>query len=222
MKDLTGAYLSGLISNGSAKLPAFEVRGICLPQRMNLEEDRIMKKQRMIVFAVLAAILIASCACSLLPFAPSLPESRRLGDMTIHYPEGWDSQGQEDILVISPEEIGDFFDMQARPVFIAIFGFQDEWVSEIYEEAGDLLDEIADELMAESLGSKETVEGDGATWLSASAEGTFDLFERSVVGWLAVTVRGDEFAFILAAAPENEWEEYENTFDAMLERIEFD
>ncbi len=181
-----------------------------------------MKRQRKIVFAALPVVLIVSCTCSLLPFGPSLPESRRLGDMTIHYPEEWHAERQESVLVVSPEEIGELYDLQPQPLFIVVFGLQDEWVSEVYEDAGGLLDEIADEITAESLGIRETVEGTGANWKRASAEGTFDLFDMSVVGWLAVTIRLEEFAFVLAAAPESEWQEYENIFDAMLERIEFD
>jgi hypothetical protein len=193
-----------------------------LAWRVDLMEDRIMKKQRTIIYATLSVVLIVGCTCSLLPFGPSLPESRRLGDMTIHFPEEWQSERQESVLVISPEEIGELYDLQPQPLFIVVFGFQDEWVSEVHDDAGGLLDEIAEEIMAESLGNKETVEGTGTSWKRASAEGTFDLFDSSVVGWLAVTIRGDEFAFVLAAAQNNEWEEYERFFDAMLERIEFD
>jgi hypothetical protein len=188
---------------------------------MAKREERIMKQHRTIVLAILAASLIVSCTCSLLPLGPSLPESRRLGDMTIHYPEEWQTEREGEILVISPEEIGDLFDIQPQPLVIAIYGYQEDWVSAVVEDSSELLDEIADEIMAESIGSKETVEGRGSSWQRASGEGTFDLFESSVVGWLAVTVRGDEFALVMAAAPETEWEEYEDIFDAMLERIEF-
>jgi hypothetical protein len=180
-----------------------------------------MKQHRTIVFAMLAASLIVSCTCSLLPLGPNLPESRRLGDMTIHYPEEWQTEREGDILLISPEEIGDLSDIQPQPVFIAFYGFQEDWVSAEVEEPSEILDEIADEIMAESIGSKEAFEGRGASWLRATAEGTFDLFEEPVTGWLAVTIRGNEFAFVLAVAPETEWEEYEDIFDAMLERIEF-
>ena len=182
-----------------------------------------MKQQRKLWLAMLSASLIVSCTCSFLTFGPSLPESRRLGDMNIHYPEGWHTVRQDELLAISPDEIVDIFDsfIQPQPAFVVLSGYQEDWVSEAFIDAADLLDEIADEIFAESLGVKETVDGRGVSWQRASATGTFDLFERSVVGWLATMIRGDEFAFVLAVAPESDWEEYEDIFDAMLERIEF-
>jgi hypothetical protein len=140
--------------------------------------------------------------------------------MTIHYPEGWETEREGDILVLSPESIGDFYEMEPQPMFIVVSGSQDDWVSEVYEDADRLLDEIADEIMADALGNRQTVEGDGISWRRASAEGTFDLFDQSVEGWLAVTIRGEEFSFVLAVAPGDAWDEYERIFDAMLERIE--
>jgi len=185
-----------------------------------------MKQHRTIVLAILAASLIVSCTCSLLPLGPRLPESRRLGDMTIHYPEEWHAERLQELvpnlfLVISPEEIIDVFEMQPQPVLIVVYGDQEWSLGQVHEDERGLLDELTDDLSVESIGSEETIEGRGASWMRTATEGTFDLFESSVVGWLAVVIRGDEFAFVLAAAPESEWEEYEDIFDAMLERIEF-
>jgi hypothetical protein len=99
----------------------------------------------------------------------------------------------------------------------------EDFVGEGIRDLDDLLDEIADEIDADSVGIRETVEADEATWLVAPADGDFDIFDRSVTGWIAVTLRGSrEFAFVLAVAPETEWDEYENTFEAMLDKIEFE
>jgi hypothetical protein len=129
----------------------------------------------------------------------------------------------EVILVISQEEIPEDFDfLSPQPVFIVVFGEQEEWLDQVYEDPGRLLDEVAEIIIADSIGTDETVEGRGASWLRAPAEGAFDLFEEPVVGWLAITIRDYEFAFALAVAPEGEWEALEGVYDAMLERIEFD
>jgi hypothetical protein len=172
---------------------------------------------------IFAGILVVSCTCSLLGSGPRLEEQRSAGDMTVHYPEDWYSEREDEILVFSPEPIGDFFDMEPQPAFIVVSGYLDEWVGEAIRDADDLLDEIADEIDAGSVGRTDTVEGDRVTWLRASAEGEFDIFYRSVTGWIAVTLRGnDQFAFVLAVAPDNAWDEYESTFEAMLEKIEFE
>jgi hypothetical protein len=185
-----------------------------------------MSRRQTLLVLTLAAIVIVSCTCSWLPIGPRLTESRRLGAMTIHYPEDWYTDRVAEILLISSEEIpedsGDLYDLAPQPMFIAVYGEQDEWLSRVHEDPGDLLDEIADEIFAESIGREETVEGRGVSWLRATAEGTFDLFDEPVFGWLAVTIRGDEFAFVLAVAPEGELAELEDVYDAMLERIEFD
>jgi hypothetical protein len=182
-----------------------------------------MNQQRKVWPIILAAVLMVSCTCSLLSSGPRLAESRSAGGMTVHYPEDWYSVRENEILGISPEPIGDFFELESQPVFIAVYAYLDDWLSEDIRDADELLDEIADDIDAESVGRRDTVEGDDATWLRAAAEGDFDLFDRSVTGWIAVTMlENSRFAFVLAVAPENTWDEYENTFDAMLERIEFE
>jgi hypothetical protein len=152
-----------------------------------------------------------------------LEQQRSVGDMTVHYPENWYSEREAEIIVFSPEPIGDFFDMRPQAVFIVLSGYLEDFVGEGIRDLDDLLDEIADEIDADSVGIRETVEADEATWLVAPADGDFDIFDRSVTGWIAVTLRGSrEFAFVLAVAPETEWDEYENTFEAMLDKIEFE
>jgi hypothetical protein len=182
-----------------------------------------MIQQRKYWPIILAAVLVVSCTCSLLSLGPRLEAHRSVGDLTVHYPEDWYSEREDEILVFSPEPIEDFFDMEPQPAFIAVSGYLDDWVGEGIRDADELLDEIADDIDAASVGRRDTVEGDDTTWLRASAEGEFDLFYRSVIGWIAVTLRGNsQFAFVLAVAPESAWDEYENTFEAMLEQIEFD
>jgi hypothetical protein len=182
-----------------------------------------MIQQRKYWLIILAVVLMMSCTCSLLSSGPRLAESRSVGDMTVHYPEDWDSEREDEILVFSPEPIGDFFEMEPQPTFIAVSGYLDDWVGSEVGSADELLDEITDEIRAGSVGRTDTVEGDNVTWLRTTAEGDFDIFDRSMIGWIAVTLRGnDKFAFVLAVAPDNAWDEYENIFEAMLDKIEFD
>ncbi|HEY70187.1 MAG TPA: hypothetical protein G4O08_06345 [Anaerolineae bacterium] len=180
-----------------------------------------MIQQRKYWPIILAAVLMVSCTCSLLSSGPRLADSRSAGGMTVHFPDDWYSEREDEILVFSPEPIGDFFDMEPQPAFIAVSGYLDDWVSEGIRDADDLLDEIADEIRAGSVGRTDTVEGDDITWLRATAEGDFDIFDRSVTGWIAVTLQGNaKFAFVLAVAPDHAWDEYENIFEAMLEKVE--
>ncbi len=181
-----------------------------------------MIQQRKYWPILLAAVLMVSCTCSLLGSGPRLAESRSAGGMTVHYPADWYSEREDRILVFSPEPIGDFFDMEPQPAFIAMSGYLDDWVDEAIRDEDELLDEIADGIDAASVGRRDTVDGDDTTWLRATAEGAFDIFDRSVTGWIAVTQQSaSRFAFVLAVAPEDAWDEYESIFEAMLEKIEF-
>jgi hypothetical protein len=182
-----------------------------------------MKDNRSFLFLILAVSLIMSCICPL--FGPSLSESRRVGRyLSVSYPEDWYTEFEYDTLLISPDRIDveDLYGNLRSPIFI-VGTMEEWWGSDWYREASDpdeFLDDIADEFDIR-LRSTETFERGGTVWWRATFQGEFMYSSRDWEGWAAVEVDSHEGAFVLAAAPEDQWSEFDSFFEAMLKAIEF-
>ncbi|HEY70188.1 MAG TPA: hypothetical protein G4O08_06350 [Anaerolineae bacterium] len=183
-----------------------------------------MNDRRKLWMAILAASLVISCTCSLLPFGPDLPQSMRVGSyITVSYPEDWYGSNEYDTGIFAPDYIDlDYFDTSDQPFFFVVpleVYFGPDWFGEL-EDADELLDEVAYDLDVE-LRSTTTVEIGDVRWTKGTFRGSLGEFSGSWEGWIAIELLPRGGAVIIAAAPENEWSDVDNTFDAMLDEIEF-
>lgn len=173
----------------------------------------------------LAAVFIVSCTCSLWPFGPDLSQSLRLGRyITVYYPEDW--YGIEDFGagVFSTEYVDFDIDEEdvSQPLFI-VMPLEDylgpDWTDDIGDPE-DLLDELAYEFDID-LRSTTTIEVGDVRWARGSFSGPFAGFSGMWEGWLAINILPESGAVIIAAAPESDWDDVDNIFEAMLREMEF-
>ena len=156
-----------------------------------------MNNDKKLWIMALAAVLVVSCTCSLFPFGVDLPQSKPVGNyMTVNYPEDWYATSDYDLADFSP----DYLDLDA----------DDE----------DILDDMAYEFDV-SYRSTTTVEVGDLRWTRGSFRGTFADLPGTWEGWIAVELLPRGGAVIIAVAPESEWGDVDNIFDAMMEGIEF-
>ena len=184
-----------------------------------------MKPNKKLSLAGLAAVLVVSCTCSLLPFGINLPQSMQVGSyITVNYPEEWFGTTEYDIGVFSP----DYMDLEAddedinQPFFFVIpldIYFGDEWFGDIGDPE-DLLDEMAFEFDV-GFSSTTTVEVGNVRWTKGTFRGPFGDFLGIWEGWIAIQLLPRGGAVVMAVAPESDWSDVDNIFDAMMDGMEF-
>jgi hypothetical protein len=184
-----------------------------------------MEYRRKLWIAILAASLAVSCTCSLLPFGPDLPQSMRVGSyITVNYPEDWYGSTEYDAGIFSPDYIDLDMDDEDidQPFFLVVpldIFFGTEWIGDL-GDADELLDEMAYEFDV-SFRSTTTVEIGDVRWTKGTFRGSLGDFIGSWEGWIAIELLPRGGAVIIATAPEREWNDVDNLFDAMLDEIEF-
>lgn len=187
-----------------------------------------MKQQRKLWIMALAAVLVVSCTTIIIPSLDSVPDldqSLRVGNyITVNYPEDWYGTTDYDFGVFSP----DYMDLDAddedidQPFMMVVpleIYFGDEWVGEL-DDPDELLDGLASEFDV-SISSTTTVEVGAVRWTKGSFRGPFSDLLGTWEGWIAIELLPRGGAVIIAVAPESEWGDLDNIFDAMLEGIEF-
>jgi hypothetical protein len=182
-----------------------------------------MISRRALILMSLVVCFIVSCTCTL--FGPKLSQSTRVGrDLTVNYPEDWYDLHAYDVVFISPEymDIDDIEGYLYSPVFIVLTldeWYGSDWYTE-YRHTDDLLDELEDEFDIR-LYSTETLTYGDIEWTRASFRGSFLDYGNDWEGWAAVEITSREGTVVAVAAPEDEWDDYEDIFNAMLRRMEF-
>jgi hypothetical protein len=186
--------------------------------------EEVMKSTRKLWVLALAAVLIVSCSCVL--FGPSLAESRRVGRyITVDYPEDWYviADSEIDVFIFSPENLDpeDYNENLRSPIFM-VMSLEDyvgsDWY-EYYSDPEDVLEEMAWELDV-GIRSIETQKIGDITWTKASISGPMFDSTRYFEGWAAVEVLSRGGTLVVAAAQEDDWEDYDNIFEAMLRAME--
>ncbi len=173
----------------------------------------------------LAVALVVSCTCSLLPSGIDLPQSMHVGSyITVNYPEEWYGTTEYDVGVFSPDYIDlDADDEDINQPFILVVPldiyFGDEWLGEI-EDPEELLDEMASEFDV-GFRSTTTVEIGSVRWTRGSFRGPFGDFPGTWEGWIAIELLPRGGAVVIAAAPEDDWGDVDNIFDAMMDGMDF-
>ena len=184
-----------------------------------------MKQPRKLWIMALAAVLVVSCTCSLFPFGVDLPQSKRVGNyMTVNYPEDWYATTDYDLAVFSPNYMDiDADDEDIDQPFMLVVPFEayfgDDWFGEL-DNPDEILDDMAYEFDV-SYRSTTTVEVGDVRWTRGSFRGPFGDLPGTWEGWVAVELLPRGGAVIIAVAPESEWGDVDNIFDAMMEGIEF-
>jgi hypothetical protein len=90
---------------------------------------------------------------------------------------------------------------------------------EYIEEQDDLLDELALEFDVD-LHSTTTIEAGDVRWARGSFSGPFGDFPGLWEGWLAINLLPEGGAIVIAAAPESDWNDVDNIFEAMMREME--
>jgi hypothetical protein len=184
-----------------------------------------MDHRKKLWIAILATSLVVSCTCSLLPFGPDLSQSMRVGSyITVNYPEDWFGSTEYDVGIFSPEYIDLDMDDEDidQPFFLVVpleIFFGTDSIGDL-GDADELLDEMAYEFDVD-FRSTTTVEIGEVRWTKGTFRGSFGDFIGSWEGWIAMELLPRGGAVIIAAGPENEWNDVDNIFDAMLDEIEF-
>jgi hypothetical protein len=188
-------------------------------------EEKIMKADKKLLVMVLAAIIIVSCTCSLLPIGIDLPQSQRVGSyITVNYPENWYGTTEYDIGVFSPEYVDleaddEDMDQALMIVFPLEEYFGDDWFG-VIDNPEDLLVELADEFDT-SMRSITTVEAGEVRWTRGTFSGTFSDFIGTWEGWIAIELLPRGGAIVIATAPSSDWDDVDNIFDAIMKGIDF-
>ena len=173
----------------------------------------------------LAAVLAVSCTCSLLPLGVNLPESLAVGSyITVRYPEGWFGTTDSGLGVFSPEVLDlEASDADIDQAFFLVIPLEEylgtDWFGEIVDP-DDLLNQMAAEFEL-SFGSTTTVELGNLRWTKGTFRGSLGEFAGTWQGWVAIELLPRGGAIIVAAAPEADWGDVDNIFDAMLRDLEF-
>lgn len=194
------------------------------PHISPMHEELKMTTNRKLSIMALAAVLIVSCTCSLLKFGPDLSQDMRLGNhITVFYPEDWYGVEDYGMGAFSP----DYVDLDAdeteinQPLFIVLpmdEYFGSDWFDYI-DDQDDLLDELANEFGID-LRSTTTIEIGEIRWARGSFSGPFGEFSGQWEGWLALNMLPEGGAVIIAAAPEGDWGDVDNIFEAMMREME--
>jgi hypothetical protein len=172
----------------------------------------------------LAAVLVVGCTCSLLPFGIDLSQNMRLGRyITVYYPEDWYGTEDYGIGLFTPEYVD--LDTDEEDIDHAMFivlpleeYLGSDW-HEYIEEQDDLLDELALEFDVD-LHSTTTIEAGDVRWARGSFSGPFGDFPGLWEGWLAINLLPEGGAIVIAAAPESDWNDVDNIFEAMMREME--
>jgi hypothetical protein len=181
-------------------------------------------KRRSLILA-LAAALVVSCTCSLLPLGPDLSQSLRLGSyITVNYPEEWYGIEDYGMGIFSPDYIDlDADDEDIDQPFMMVFPLDDflgsDWLDYV-EDPEELLDEMASEFDV-VLRSTTTVEAGDVRWTKGTFSGPFGELPGTWEGWLAIELLPRGGAIIIAVAPESDWSDVDNIFDAMMKGMDF-
>ncbi len=184
-----------------------------------------MEHRKKLWIVVVAASLVVSCTCSLLPFGPDLPQSMRVGSyITVFYPEDWHGSNEYEAGIFSPYYLNLDMDDEDidQPFFLVVpldVYFGTDWFGEL-GDADELLDELAYEFDVE-FRTTTTVEIGNVRWTKGTFRGSFGDFIGDWEGWVALELLPRGGAVIIAAAPVGEWDDVDNIFDAMLDEIEF-
>ena len=184
-----------------------------------------MEMRRRLGITVLATILIVSCTCSWLPFGPDLSQSMRVGNyITVNYPEDWFGSIEYDVAFFSPDYIDfDSDDEDIDQPFFTVMPLELFFGTDWFGELGDpeeLLDEMAYEFDL-NIRSTTTVDIGDVRWTKGRFRGSFGDLIGTWEGWIAIELLPRGGAVVIAVAPESEWSDYESTFDAILEGMEF-
>lgn len=184
-----------------------------------------MTSKKKLTITALTTVFIVSCTCSILPFGPDLSQSLRLGRyITVYYPEDWYGVEDYGAGVFSTEYVDFDTDEEDidQPLFI-VMPLEEYLGSDWTDDLGDpddLLDELAYEFDID-LHSTTTIEAGDVRWARGSFSGPFGDFYGMWEGWLAINILPESGAIIIAAAPESDWNDVDNIFDAMLREMEF-
>jgi hypothetical protein len=188
-------------------------------------KEKIMKPNKKLSILGLAAILVVSCTCSLLPFGIDLPQSMQVGSyITVNYPEEWYGTTDLGMGVFSSS----FVDLEAddedihQPLFIVIpleEYIGPDWFGMV-DDPEDLLDEMADEFGAR-LTSTTTIEAGNVRWTRGTFSGSFAELPGTWEGWIAIELLPRGGAIVMAVAPDGQWGDVDNIFDAMMKGIDF-
>lgn len=183
-----------------------------------------MTTNRKLAIMALAAVLIVSCTCSLLPFGPDLSQSMRLGShITVYYPEDWYAVEDYGMGAFSPEYVDLDVDEEEinQPLFLVLP--LDEYIGSDWLDYVDNQDDLLDEFAIEfdiDLRSTTTIEAGDIRWARGSFRGSFGGFPGLWEGWLALNLLPEGGAVIIAAAPESDWGDVDNIFEAMMREME--
>ena len=182
-----------------------------------------MKGQVRVSLLLSISVLVLSCTCALL--GPSLSESRQIGgNISVNYPEDWYAIiGYAEVTIFSPDVLDreSWIDNPRSPYFLVISledWFDQDWYRDIADPE-DLLDEFVEEF---ELGVRniETLESGDISWTRGFFGGPIFGSSSSFEGWIAVENFSQDGTLIIAAAPDDDWDEYDGIFEAMLRSVE--
>jgi hypothetical protein len=157
--------------------------------------------------------------------AVNLPQSRSVGsDITVNYPEDWYGTVEYGMGIFSPQYLDlDADDEDINQAFMLVIPLDEymgpDWFSFI-DNPDELLTEMATEFDV-TFRSTTTVEAGQVRWTRGSFRGPFGDFLGTWEGWLAIELLPRGGAIIIAVAPESEWGDVENIFNAIMIGIDF-
>ena len=172
-----------------------------------------MRKERVLAVLLVALVVLVGCGGS--PLGKT--KTHEFGDvLTVEYPEAWhvyDEAGES--VLLSPKE-GALMDETPRPMFV-ILSVPMGSEGEVSEEA---LQEFVKVMEVNEVGEIKSLKVGGKPAFRQSFEGGEDEFVAELRGWIGMA--GDSTPIAIAVlAPNADWKEYEDIFEAMLSTVKF-
>ncbi len=148
-----------------------------------------------------------------------------MGGVAIAYPEDWEAMELFGMIVIAPSEDafeGGMMDSTA----VMLMGASSEDLAEEDIESLDDIEDDLDKLVGQAAEGMEIVSSEriklaNEEAVSVAFTGIDEQTEQEVAGRALLSLFEDRAVVIMGAGPAADWADFEPTFDAMLETIEF-
>ncbi len=154
---------------------------------------------------------------------PALSEAVQMGDhVAVFLPEDWDGGGDW-FGIFSPVEINfsDYGNWDVSQPLLEVFPLDaDEFIYGEFGSHEEALNAYAEFMAIVPSTLVTVIEGD-VSWTRGAFHGSMGEFEGTWQGWIALALPGPEGLVIIASAPEDEWGEYEDIFEAILHGVDF-